>query len=85
MAMSIRGCITLTGLLLISNNLYAGSSDNEFFEQTCARCHHSGPDAFHTSPDKIPDLLRSGSIRQHRFSLSEEELEKITVYFSQQR
>jgi hypothetical protein len=83
--MKIRGCIALAGLLLISNNLYADSRYSEFFQQTCARCHHSGPDAFRTSPDKIPDLLRSGSIRQHRFSLSEEELEKLMVYFSQQQ
>ena len=75
----------LAGLLFISSNLYAGSSDNEFFQKTCACCHFSGADSFRTSPDKIPDLLRSGSIRQHGFSLSEEELEKLKVYFSQQQ
>jgi|GEM_PF-4734797 len=49
------------------------------FESRCARCH-DGPASLKTEPDRVAALLRAGTVRQHRFTLSGTQLSAIAEY-----
>lgn len=50
------------------------------FEARCVRCHDGGPAGFKTAPERVETLLRAGAVRQHRFTLSETQLNALTEY-----
>ncbi len=49
------------------------------FESRCARCH-AGPASLKTAPNRVAELLRAGTVRQHRFVLSGTQLSAIAEY-----
>lgn len=55
------------------------------YEQNCAGCHGSQPSRLKTAPGQIPDLLRGGEVRAHRFNLDEAELQALADYLKTTR
>jgi len=55
------------------------SAGHTLFEQNCQRCHGATP-AFKTRADELAGFLRAGTVRPHRFTLSNVELEQIAAY-----
>ena len=53
------------------------------FKQHCSRCHQSVT-RFKTPAAQIPATLKSGNIRQHRFSLDTETIQLIAKYIEEQ-
>lgn len=70
----------LTGMLL-SNACFADNGE-ALFASRCMSCHKAGPTAFKSTPATAQKILSSGSIRQHRFSLSSAEIEAVTAYIA---
>jgi hydrogenase small subunit len=51
------------------------------YEDNCVYCHSIDPTRFRTEPHRIPDLLRSGTIRSHRqFEFSDDQLDILESY-----
>lgn len=55
------------------------------YAQRCAHCHGSQPGGLKTAPEQIPDLLRAGKVRAHRFSLDEADLQALAEYLKSAR
>ncbi len=53
------------------------------FDQQCSVCHRSGAGALRTPAAEIPALLQSGSIRTHRFQLSDGQLKDLEAYLAE--
>lgn len=73
-------CTLITG----SQTLYAQDGES-LFRENCARCHQAGPQSFSAPANKLEQILKSGSIRPHRFSLSVENIKLITDYINQKK
>lgn len=51
------------------------------YEDNCVYCHSVDPSDFRTSPEKIPELLQTGSIRSHRkLQFSDDQLNLLEKY-----
>jgi mono/diheme cytochrome c family protein len=50
------------------------------FQSTCVRCHTAGPTGLKTPPGDLAAVLKSGTIRKHRFMLSDTDIEDLTAY-----
>lgn len=50
------------------------------YEDNCQYCHIADQPAFETPVEDIPELLRSGEVRAHRFQFTESELEALAEY-----
>ena len=72
----------LTTLLLLISFTANSAEGDKLFQQYCARCHQTAT-AIKTSPDEIMPLLKSGTIRPHRFSIDDDTLEAIVSYIKQ--
>lgn len=59
------------------------SAGRTLFDEQCSVCHRAGASALHTSAAEIPDLLQSGSIRPHRFQLSDGQLRDLEAYLAE--
>jgi mono/diheme cytochrome c family protein len=59
------------------------AAGRQVYEATCARCHGPTPIQFSTEPDALGEFLQSGSVRSHRFSLSETEIEALVRYVTE--
>jgi len=55
------------------------SPGRTLFEQNCQRCHGATP-TFKTRADELAGFLRAGTVRPHRFTLSDAELEQLAAY-----
>jgi mono/diheme cytochrome c family protein len=74
----------LLPVLYIVSTAYADELQGaKLFQNNCARCHAS-PAGIKADPANIPAILKSGSIRRHRFSLSDDDINTITAYLSAQ-
>lgn len=51
----------------------------------CADCHGSHPIRLETPSERIPEVLRAGRVRAHRFTLDEPELQAIVGYLKAAR
>ncbi len=66
--------------LFVSTSTLAQSSDGaQLFSNNCMQCHRN-PAVIRTNPDDIAALLKTGSIRPHRFRLMDNEIDKIVQY-----
>ena len=76
--------IILSTVLLVgcSQCLAATSSGKEIFSNNCSRCHRTA-NTLRTDVDKIAELLNSQTIRQHRFTLDETEMQALINYLQQ--
>jgi len=53
----------------------------QLYEENCIYCHSADPTRFATAAEKVPDLLRSGTIRSHkRLDFSEDQLDILEKY-----
>ncbi len=57
----------------------AEAEGRSLFETQCARCH-AGPASLKTEVTHVAAKLRGGTVRQHRFTLSETQLNALTEY-----
>ena len=64
-----------------ANEISAGKA---IFDRLCANCHQT-PTSIKTSTAELKTRLSSGSIRQHRFQLSDDELVQVTEYIKSVR
>jgi hypothetical protein len=48
-------------------------------------CHDPRPATLKTPADKVPDLLRSGTIRSHRFTLEDADMQALVDYLKESR
>lgn len=55
------------------------------YARTCAECHGSQPSRLKAAPEQIPDLLRAGKVRAHRFRLDEADLQALVDYLKTTR
>ena len=79
---NITRLIVLVSSLSFTSYATADSnSDAQLFNTTCARCHTSAAN-IKTDIAHVPAILRSGSVRQHRFTLSDSEIDIIIQYLS---
>lgn len=79
---------TITRLMVLMSSLSFApfviadnSNGAQLFNATCARCHTSTT-GIKTKIASMPAILKSGNIRQHRFTLSDSEIEIIIQYLS---
>ncbi|MDP3583830.1 MAG: cytochrome c [Thiobacillus sp.] len=49
------------------------------FESNCMRCHRDGATSLKTAPADLPALLADKSVRAHRFTLTEAEVQDIVA------
>lgn len=82
--LSVFGTILLGTSMILINQTASASEGASDFQQNCTRCHRSAAQ-FKTPPEQIDSLLKSGSIRQHRFNLDEKTIQDIIAYIKQQK
>lgn len=67
----------------------AGSTDIErgarVYDSQCVYCHDADPAKLKTPASQVPDLLRSGQIRAHRFTLEDADLQALVAYLKEAR
>jgi cytochrome c553 len=88
MTSTLKLSIIVSGLLLATLLAPARadtSAGAELFKNSCARCHGPDPRQLKTATDDIAELLKSGSIRRHRFSLSDQDLSTLMAYLLEAR
>jgi len=71
------------GFMVTSPSVTASEGERQF-QQHCSRCHQS-PRQLETPADQIFNMLKSGSIRLHRFELDDETIRHIVAYISEQQ
>lgn len=58
----------------------------QLYEDNCIYCHSADPSSFKTAPEKIPEVLRTGTVRAHqRFQFSNDQLEILGKYLNSQK
>lgn len=71
-------------LLLLASPFAALAADaiqgKILYQSTCVRCHRADQGRLQTPPDQMAEVLRSGRINPHRFTLSETELDNLVEY-----
>ncbi|MFO8024650.1 c-type cytochrome [Thiohalophilus sp.] len=70
--------------IMFSTPAVSAAEGKHLFQQHCSRCHQT-PAKLTTPPDQLPELLRSDTIRPHRFELDDEALRHIVAYINQER
>jgi hydrogenase small subunit len=55
------------------------------YDSQCLYCHDADPAKLVTAPDDVPDLLRSGDIRSHRFRLEDTDMQALVDYLKEAR
>jgi hydrogenase small subunit len=55
------------------------------YDSNCVYCHDPRPATLKTPADKVPDLLRSGTIRSHRFTLEDADMQALVDYLKESR
>ena len=53
------------------------------FEARCIRCHGGGAATLKTTPAQLPAVLTSGTLRAHRFTLSDRDIAALQAYLTQ--
>lgn len=53
------------------------------YDGNCIYCHDADPAKLATPPDEVPALLRSGSVRAHRFSLDDADMQALLEYLKE--
>ena len=77
--------ITLINAILLLITFPAHSAEGErLFQQYCSRCHQAAA-RIKSPPEQILTTLKTGGIRQHRFTLDEDNLQAIIDYIRQQK
>jgi cytochrome c5 len=61
-----------------------GIEGEKLFQQHCNRCHQS-PTDIKIPPEQISSVLKTGNIRQHRFTLDDDSIQAIIDYIKQKR
>lgn len=76
--------IRAISLLLLAFPLGALGADaiqgKILYQSTCVRCHRTDQGRLQTPPSQVPEVLRSGRISPHRFTLSETDLDNLVEY-----
>ncbi|EIJ36041.1 hydrogenase small subunit [Thiothrix nivea] len=58
----------------------------QLYEDNCIYCHSADPTGFKTVPDKVPEVLRAGTVRAHRsFQFSDDQLDILGKYLNSQQ
>lgn len=52
----------------------------QVYDSQCVYCHDADPAKLATPPEAVPELLRSGRIRSHRFTLEEADMQALVDY-----
>lgn len=78
------GAVVLFAMMLPAAAAAQAESGQALFETRCARCH-ANPAGLKTVPTRVAGVLRDGSVRQHRFTLSDVELKALTDYLAAAR
>lgn len=60
------------------------SNGDKLFQQHCSRCH-SSPERIKTPSNQINPVLKSETIRTHRFTLDEPTIQSIIEYIGKQQ
>jgi hydrogenase small subunit len=55
------------------------------YDGNCVYCHETNPAKLKTPPQDVPALLRSGSIRSHRFTLDDGDMQALVNYLKESR
>ena len=76
-------CIALLGVQTLLPACADPSAGRALFEQQCQQCHRAGASALRTPVADIPAKLKSGSIRPHRFQLSDNQLRDLEAYLTE--
>ncbi len=50
------------------------------YDDHCVYCHDADPAQLKTPPEAVPELLRSGRVRSHRFTLEEADMQALVEY-----
>lgn len=58
-------------------------SGRALYEGNCVYCHGGEPAKLSTPPDGVPELLRSGSVRAHRFELDDADLRALVEFLKE--
>ncbi|TCV80098.1 hypothetical protein EDC63_13011 [Sulfurirhabdus autotrophica] len=80
-----RTCFTLMPVCIF---LYFGSahaessSGQQIFKERCTQCHASGPIQFTSDNDAIQNTLKTGNIKQHRFTLTDGNIASLLEYIA---
>jgi mono/diheme cytochrome c family protein len=70
--------------ILAGSPLAQADTGAALFQQHCSRCHQSATN-INSPSDQINNLLKAGTIRQHRFTLDDSTIQNIVTYINQQR
>jgi mono/diheme cytochrome c family protein len=55
------------------------------FYENCAKCHRDGAQSIQAPVNSLESILTSGTIRQHRFRLTNEELKALITYIEKEK
>lgn len=55
------------------------------YDSNCVYCHDANPASLNTPSEEVPGLLRSGTIRSHRFTLKETDMQALVNYLKETR
>lgn len=58
-------------------------SGRALYESNCVYCHGGDPAGLSTPPDQVPEVLRSGNVRAHRFELDEADLRALVDFLKE--
>jgi len=83
-ALLIISSLLMNISILASSPLAQADTGADLFRQHCSRCHQSATN-IHTAPDQISNILKAGTIRQHRFTLDDSTIQNIVFYIKQQQ
>lgn len=53
------------------------------YEGNCVYCHSDNPASLETPAEQVPDLLRSGEVRSHRFTLEDADMQALVDYLKE--
>jgi mono/diheme cytochrome c family protein len=74
-----RAGVALLAMMLPVPAAAQVESGRTLFQTHCARCH-DGAAKLKTEPARLAALLRSGAVRQHRFTLTDSQLDALVQY-----
>jgi hydrogenase small subunit len=57
----------------------------QIYDSQCVYCHDVDPTRLKTPADQVPELLRAGNIRSHRFTLEEGDMQALVEYLKEAR
>jgi len=83
-ALLIISTLLMNISILAAIPLAQADTGADLFRQHCSRCHQSATN-INAAPDQISNILKAGTIRQHRFTLDDNSIQNIVTYIKQQR